>query len=101
MNQYRKTIIIFSLFCFFFATLLSCAPAVVVKEPPAPKVEAKPLKPFPNAVWIDGHWKWSSAISDFVWVSGHWAKAKPGKTWVKGHWRKTQKGWKWVKGHWR
>ena len=81
--------------------LFGCAPAVVVKAPPKPRVESKPPKPFIKAVWIDGNWKWNSGDNNYVWVTGHWAKAKPGKAWVKGHWKKTPKGHAWVKGHWR
>ena len=101
MSTYQKVIILFPLFCFFFVTVYGCGPAVILKEPPGPKVETKPPKPFPKAVWIDGHWKWSPAANDFVWVSGHWVKQKPGKKWVAGHWERTPKGWKWVKGRWR
>lgn len=101
MRQFQRSVILLSLFCFLFMILFGCAPTVVVKEPPAPRVESKPPKPFPNAVWIDGHWKWGSGANDYVWVPGHWTKAKPGKTWIKGHWKKTPKGWKWVKGQWR
>lgn len=101
MSRYQKIGLILSLIGIVFMLLFGCAPAVVVKEPPAPKVESKPPQPFPRAVWIDGHWTWSSAANDFVWISGHWAKAKPGKTWVKGYWKKTPKGWKWMQGHWR
>lgn len=81
--------------------MMGCAPAVVVKEPPAPKLETKPPKPFPRAVWIDGHWKWNSAANNFLWVSGRWVREKAGKVWIQGHWKRTSGGWKWVKGHWR
>ena len=101
MARYQQPVLLVSVLCFFLVTVLGCAPAVVVKEPPAPRVETQPPQPFPNSVWIDGHWQWNASANDFVWVSGHWAKAQPGKTWVKGHWQKTPRGWKWVKGQWR
>ncbi len=79
----------------------SCAPRVVyVQEPPPPvKVEVKPPKPAPHAVWIPGHWKWNGRR--YVWVPGHWELRPKGKTWVPGHWKKTRRGWVWVPGHWK
>ena len=79
--------------------IAGCGPAVVVKRPPPPRTEVKPHKPYTNAVWINGHWKWRGG--KHVWISGHWTKARPGKTWVNGHWKQTPKGWVHVKGHWR
>ena len=80
-------------------TGIGCATYVRVAPPP-PKTEVKPSKPFPNAVWIDGHWKYKRG--HWVWVPGHWAKRpRSGAVWVSGHWVKTPRGWKWVPGHWK
>ena len=76
-----------------------CGPTMVVKEPPQPRSEIRPAKPWANAIWIDGHWKWSGGR--YLWVPGHWTKPKPGRTWAAGHWEKGPRGWVWVKGHWR
>jgi len=85
VKQYQNTIIIVSLLCFFFMVMSWCGPAVVVKKPPAPRIDSKPPKPFPKAVWIEGHWKWNAATKQFDWVSGHWIKQKPGQNWVAGY----------------
>ncbi len=90
------------LFLFFgVAPVLACAPRVVyVHEPPPPvKIEVKPPKPAPHAVWIPGHWKWNGRR--YVWVPGHWELRPRGKTWVPGHWKKTPRGWVWIPGHWK
>ena len=97
MRRLKKIIPIFLFTSFFY--ILGCGPSVVVKQPPPAKTEVRPAKPYANAVWIDGHWKWSGGR--YVWVPGHWAKPKPGRTWVAGHWKKTPRGYVWVKGHWR
>ena len=69
-------------------------------SPPRPKkvVVVKPAKPWKQAVWINGHWKWQKG--HWVWVKGHWKKAKPGYHWVDGHWKHTPHGWVRIKGHW-
>jgi hypothetical protein len=78
---------------------VGCAGTIVVRDaPPPPKVEVKPARPGPKAVWIDGHWAWKGG--KYTWVSGHWFK-KPKGTWVAGHWKKTPRGHVWVKGHWK
>ena len=54
-------------------TSVACSSTIVLKtqKKPAPRVETKPHKPGPKAVWVRGHWKGRP---------GHW-------TWVPGHWR--------------
>ncbi|MFQ6082339.1 MAG: YXWGXW repeat-containing protein [Candidatus Aminicenantia bacterium] len=96
---------IISLVCFFSILLLpllmeiSCA-TVIRTPPPSAKVEIRPPTPYPGAVWISGHWKYTR--HGWVWVSGHWAKPpRRGAVWVPGRWVKTPHGWKWRKGHWR
>jgi len=80
--------------------LAVCAPTTVaLREPPPPRHERVTAKPFPNAVWIGGHWQWKGG--KYVWVSGHWVKKRPGKKWVPGHWVKRKRGWVWIKGYWR
>ena len=98
----RKTVkiwIIALLTGYFSGLFIGCGPAVVVRQPPPKKVEVKPAKPYKNAVWVSGHWKYTGG--NYVWVSGYWTKSKPGKTWVSGHWAKRRGGYVWVKGHWR
>ena len=84
---------------FLLALIVGCGPAVVVRQPPSARIEVKPAKPYTNAVWINGHWKWNRG--SYVWIPGFWSKPKPGKKWISGHWAKRPKGWIWIKGHWR
>ncbi len=79
-------------------------PAAVIYVKPAPPKHrphhAKPPRPGPRYVWIDGRWKWDG--HRYVWVQGRWAKPpKHRRHWVSGQWKKTRHGWHWVPGHWR
>lgn len=68
--------------------------------PPPPRVEVRPAPPFPDSVWIEGHWAFRGG--EWVWIDGHWERRpRPGAVWVPGHWKETPKGWRWVPGHWR
>ena len=71
----------------------------VQKAPPKLKVETRPKKPNPKAVWVGGHWQWRRG--KHVWVSGHWDRNPSGKAWMPGHWDKRARGWIWVPGHWQ
>ncbi len=74
--------------------------AVYVRTAPPPaRTEVRPARPFANALWNAGYWRWNGR--SYVWASGRWVKPKKGKTWVAGHWKKTRRGHVWVKGHWR
>lgn len=85
----------------FMLITTGCASRVVYvrQAPPVRKVEVRPARPFANAVWIDGHWRWNDRA--YLWVPGHWVKVKKGKSWVAGHWVRTRRGFRWVPGHWR
>ena len=81
------------------AFLLGCAGTVYIPDaPPPPKSEVKSARPGPNAMWIDGHWKWNG--HKYVWMPGHWEKNPRGK-WVAGHYAKRGRGHVWVPGHWK
>ena len=71
----------------------------IKKAPPAKKLVIKTSSPFPNAVWVNSHWKWKGA--KYVWIKGYWTKPRHGYIWVSGHWVKTKRGWYWKKGHWK
>lgn len=76
-----------------------CATKVVYVPPPAPRVEIYGPPPYPEAVWIPGHWAYREG--EWVWIPGHWEKRpRPTAVWVPGHWRPKGKGWVWVPGHW-
>ena len=99
MDKVKRIIPILFLICFVILLIYGCGPAVVMTRPPAPRTETRSAKPYTNAVWIDGHWKWSGGR--YVWVSGYWTQPRPGKIWVPGHWQQNDRGWVWIKGHWR
>ena len=79
----------------------ACATRTVYvrQAPPPVRVEVMTVKPFPNAVWVPGHWAWRSG--QYVWVRGHWTRPRPGYRWVAGHWAKKRRGWVWIPGHWK
>ncbi len=82
------------------AILLSaCAPAVVRVAPPPPRDESYGPAPYPEAVWISGHWKHIGG--DWEWIPGHWAKRpRHGAVWIPDRWEPRGSGWVFVPGHW-
>jgi len=71
----------------------------VTKAPPPHKVEHRPRRPVPHAIWIGGHWRWTGV--KYIWVGGYWERKPRGAAWVPGHWTHKRRGWVWVPGHWR
>ena len=54
---------------------------VVVKAPPALRVEVVPARPSPKHVWIAGYWLWET--NAYAWVPGVWmAPPEPAAVWV-------------------
>ena len=73
---------------------------VIRTGPPPARFEVRPVVPYPEAVWIDGHWE--HRYGGWAWSQGYWARVPfPGAIWVPGHWRESPEGWRWVPGHWR
>ena len=87
MKTTRKIVVMLVLACFVPTLILGCGSTYVVKAPPAPIHEVRPVKPYPNAVWIEGHWHWKSSSDKYAWVPGRWKRTHRGHVWVKGHWR--------------
>jgi hypothetical protein len=68
--------------------------------PPVPIVETVPLLPGPGYYWLPGSWVWVGdhyvwhhgyyALRPF-----------PSAVWVEGHWSHHPHGWYWTHGHWR
>ena len=88
----------------FLFTILMCAGprrVYVQTAPPPPKKVAvvRTNKPYPNAVWVKGHWHWNGR--KYVWRKGHWQKPRKGYVWVPGHWEHNRRGWHWREGHWK
>jgi hypothetical protein len=48
----------------------------VERAPPPARVEVLPLRPTPEAVWVDGQWIWHRAR--WAWLLGRWVQPPPG-----------------------
>ena len=103
------------LFLLLPAEMTACSSRGNVSGPgphPVPRSQARPAKPFDDAVWIAGNWEWRG--NEYVWKPGQWIDPEIGKPanssnwkksagtkkWVAGYWKKTPQGMVWVKGHW-
>ena len=74
--------------------------AFITREPPAARVEVVSERPYPEAVWIGGHW--AGHGDDYAWVSGRWERPTAGHTeWVSGRWEHEERGWHFTEGYWR
>lgn len=73
------------------ASALACGPLVphppyvgqptealelVDRTPPPARVEVLPLRPAPEAVWVDGQWIWHRGR--WAWLLGRWVRPPPG-----------------------
>ncbi|MGA3051213.1 MAG: hypothetical protein ABSE00_04755 [Chitinispirillaceae bacterium] len=56
------------------AVMLSSTSCIVTApmRPPAGEVVVMPGRPYHDAVWVPGHWRWSWWRFGYVWVRGHW-----------------------------
>jgi len=80
-------------------SVVACTTVIRTGPPPA-RVEVVPVAPYPEAVWIGGHWDWRGG--NWVWLPGYWERRPyAAAVWVPGHWRETPEGWRWIPGHWR
>jgi len=79
--------------------MTSCAGSYYVTDQPVEPVYARPVRPYVNAVWIDGDWAWRGGR--YVYVQGYWARPRAGRAWVRGGWYHTPRGYTWHRGHWR
>jgi hypothetical protein len=61
--------------CLLAIILAGCAGLALDRPqvPPA-KPEIIPVKPYPQAVWVPGHWEWKGTDLGYVWFPGHWRK---------------------------
>jgi len=97
----KKVVMISSVvvICAIAILFLGCPPPVVRVRPPEPRVEYYGTAPYPDAVWISGHWV--HRHGDWVWVPGHWERRpRPHAYWVPGRWEPRGGGWVWIGGHW-
>jgi hypothetical protein len=51
-------------------------PVRVPYPPPAAQVEIVPPQPTPEAVWVDGFYRWTGR--DYDWTAGAWVVPQPG-----------------------
>lgn len=95
-----KTLIKLATVAAVCATMASTADARVFVgislTPPAPRVEVRPVAPWHDGVWIDGHW--GRRDGEWVWKPGHWERGYGHAGWVPGHYDRRGD---WVEGHWR
>ena len=108
----RNALLVSALLLFAGTTVVGCAPAPVVaqppgqqvvvvhKRPPAPRREVRPRRPSRRHVWVGGHWRWRRGR--YVWVRGYWQVPPRGRAhWVAAHWRRHRGDWVFVAGRWR
>ncbi len=68
-------IVLLSMFC----AEMSCV--ATMPPPPPPVGYVVPAQPHPDAVWMNGHWKWNWVRHRYVWIPGHW-RLRRGHVWV-------------------
>lgn len=93
-----KRLFILASLIFTLFTTESCKTTVAARPSP-PAVVARPPRPRPNYIWIDGEWYLSGGR--YQYRQGYWAPPRRGGVWVPGHWEKRRGGWYWSKGYWR
>ena len=100
----KKSILI----CGFLAMLLS-APAEaqihiglgIRVGPPSPMHEVVVARPFRNAVWIPGFYRWHPQGHEYCWVSGHWTRApRHGAVWLPERWERRNGEYVFYEGRW-
>jgi hypothetical protein len=79
---------------------------LLAEPPPFPlgkPRQLKPIRPAPEAVWVEGYWSYMGHLgSPYEWMSGHWEIPPPGaRTWVPGDWQRFGNNFVYVRGHWR
>jgi hypothetical protein len=72
----------------------------LTREPPSERVEVPSVRPYAEAVWING--RWTARGDNYAWMPGHWARPEAGKTeWVAGKWEHGDHGWYYTEGQWK
>lgn len=67
----KKRIIGFAVLC-AMTGLISCA--ATTPPPPPNRVEVVAVRPYYQAAWVAGHWRWARWRHVWVWVPGHWRR---------------------------
>ncbi len=79
--------------------LCSCLPgqAIISTRPDTP-ISARPPRPYPYYVWVDGDWIWTGAR--YMYKPGYWTAPQPHSVYTAGSWERRGNGWHWKKGRW-
>lgn len=67
----KKNQIIKSALLFAALSMINCASTT---PPPPSRVEVVTVRPYYQAVWVAGHWRWAHWRHQWVWVPGHWRR---------------------------
>ena len=70
--------------------------------PPPPRREIIVARPYPDAVWIPGYYRWNGRRHHYLWVRGRWARPPHAHAeWVEGHWEQRHNEWVYFEGRWK
>lgn len=73
---------------------------VVVKAPPALRIETMPPRPGKAHIWVPGYWAWET--NAYVWVPGVWMlPPEPAAVWVAPRYEQRSGISIFVSGYWR
>lgn len=76
------------------------APVVEADVAPPPQDETAYIgyAPYPDAIWIRGHYVWLDGQGRWAWRRGYWARRPhQGAFWIEGHYDHRV----WIAGYWR
>lgn len=73
---------------------------VVVKAPPALRVEVIPARPSVKHVWVPGYWLWEADA--YVWMPGVWmAPPEPAAVWIAPRFERRSGVSVFISGYWK
>ncbi len=69
--------------------------------PPPPRREVIVVRPYRDAVWIPGYYRWIPRRHHYVWIHGYWVRRPhPHAVWVPGRWERRHDEWIFFEGRW-
>ena len=73
-----------------------------IGPPPPPREEViVAQRPYPDAIWIEGYYRWAPRRHHYVWVRGHWERPPHRHAvWVAGRWEQRHGEWVYFQGRW-
>ncbi|MDE3057811.1 MAG: YXWGXW repeat-containing protein [Bacteroidota bacterium] len=67
--------------------------------PPPPRHEVVVVRPYPDAVWVPGYYRWRH--HRYVWIHGYWIRRPhPYVVWVPARWECRNGEWVFFEGRW-